>query len=64
MCQSPVGKVVLVGKDKIKVEHKGQIKELDSRLVKVKKGDYVLFSANMAIDKVDEEEAKMILGQI
>lgn len=64
MCQSPVGKVIKVGKESITVEYKGEGRELKSKLVKVKEGDYVLFSSDLAVDKIDEEEAKMILGDI
>jgi hydrogenase maturation factor len=62
MCQTPVGKVVGVGEKSITVECNGKLRELKSKLVDVKKGDYVEFSLDIAIDKIDEEEAKMILG--
>ena len=64
MCQAPVGKVVRVEDGKLTVEYKGETKELRSKLQDVKAGDYVLFSPGIAIDKVDEEEAKFITGVV
>jgi len=64
MCQAPVGKVVKVDKKSIVVEYNGKKRELNSKLVNVKEGDYVLFSLNIAIEKVDKEEATMILGDV
>jgi hydrogenase maturation factor len=64
MCQAPIGKVISVGNDTITVEHKGKHKQLKSKFVKLKEGDYVLFSGDIAIDKVDKEEAEMIAGNI
>ena len=62
MCQAPVGKVIKVGKGTVTVSYKKGTKELDSKLVELKKGDYVMFSLDIAIEKIDEEEAKMMLG--
>lgn len=64
MCQAPVGKVIKVNNTTIIIEHKGKTRELESKLVNVKEGEYVMFSLNIAIDKIDEEEAKMILGEL
>lgn len=64
MCQAPVGKVVKVNSGNIIVKYKGKHRELDSKLVRVKEGDYVTFSLNIAIEKIDSEEAKMILGSM
>jgi hydrogenase maturation factor len=61
MCQAPIGKVIDTKKGAITVEYKGRSRELRSKLPDVKKGDYVLFSLDIAIDKVDKEEAEMIL---
>lgn len=60
MCQAPVGKVIGLDGKTITVAYKGKARKLNSRLTDVKVGDYVLFSLDIAIDKVDEEEAKMI----
>jgi len=64
MCQAPVGRVVKINNDKLTVEFNGKLRELNSKLVDVKEGDYVLFSVNIAIEKVDPEEAKIILGNV
>ena len=62
MCQTTVGKVMSVGKGKITVDYNGKMIGLDSKLVKVEKGDYVLFSAGIAIEKVEKDEAIEIMG--
>jgi hydrogenase maturation factor len=62
MCQAPIGKVVDAKGGEITVDYKGKRRKLRSRLLDVKKGDYVLFSLDIAIDKVDKEEAEMVLG--
>lgn len=62
MCQAPIGKVTGVSEGKLIVECKGKKLELKSKLAGVKNGDYVLFSSGIAMDKVDKEEAEMILG--
>ena len=62
MCQTPVGKVVGMGKNTLTVEHKGKLRELRSKLAGIKEGDYVEFSLDIAIDKMDPEEAEMLLG--
>ncbi len=61
MCQAPVGKVISVDKDTITIEYNGKTRVLKSKLVHAKVGEYVQFSLDIAIDKMDEEEAKMIL---
>lgn len=60
MCQAPIGKVIEIEKGRIVVDYKGKRKELESKFLALSKGDYVLFSGNIAIDKVDGEEAKML----
>ncbi len=64
MCQAPVGKVVTAESGKLTVKYKGKLFELNSKLPDVKAGDYVLFSLDIAIDKVDKEEAEAILGKM
>lgn len=61
MCQAPIGKVIKVSEGKLVVEYKTKTLELQSKLVNVKEGDYILFSSNIAIDTVDKEEAEVIL---
>ena len=62
MCQATVGRVVNVGNGTITIDYNGTKKELDAKLVKVEKGDYVLFSAGIAIEKVEKDEAIEIMG--
>ena len=64
MCQAPLGRVVKIGKGKITVKYRKGTRELNSKFVDVKKGDYVLFSLNIAIEKVGDDEAKMMLGNV
>lgn len=62
MCQAAVGRVISLSKDGMTVEYNGKRRALkSSRLLKVKPGDYVQFSLDIAIDKIDKEEAEMIL---
>ena len=62
MCQATIGKVVSIGKGRITIEYNGKKRELDSKLVKVVKGDYVLFSSDIAIEKVDADDMKGGVG--
>ncbi len=64
MCQAPVGKVVEVNENGLVVEYNGKRRELRSKLAEIGRGDYVLFSVDIAIEKVDPEEAKFILGDM
>lgn len=64
MCQATVGKVIGIGKGRITVECNGKTRELDAKLVQVKKGDYVLFSADIAIERVEKDEADEIMGRV
>ncbi len=62
MCQAPVGKVIGLDSDSITVEYNGKDRVLKkSKFLDAKIGEYVLFSLDIAIDKVDKEEAEMIL---
>jgi hydrogenase maturation factor len=60
MCQVTVGKVLSVGAGKVRVRYKGEIHELNSKLVALKEGDYTLFSSGIAIEKMDREEAEQL----
>lgn len=66
MCQVQVGKVVEVNRSTgtVSVEHNGKTEVLNAKLVETVEGDYVTFSKGMAIEKIDKEEADMILGNI
>jgi hydrogenase maturation factor len=62
MCQAPIGRVVSSTRDRIVVDYKGETRELRSKLLDVKPGDYVIFSLDIAIDKMDKEEAELSMG--
>jgi hydrogenase maturation factor len=62
MCQAPVGKVTKVGERVLVVEYNGRSRELRSMLPGIKVGDYVSFSLDIAIDRIDREEAEAVLG--
>jgi hydrogenase maturation factor len=64
MCQVLVGKVTEVNGTAITVEREGKREKLNAKLVAVEKGDYVTFSKGMAIEKIDKEEADMLLGNL
>lgn len=64
MCQFIVGKVININENKAKVNIKGKNRILDTQLVDVNKGDYVICAADYILEKIDEEEAKMILGNV
>lgn len=62
MCQAPLGKVIAATGGSATVECKGKTLVLDSRLVKLEKGDYVFFSGNIAMERVEKADAEMLLG--
>ena len=64
MCQAPVGKVTKIGKGTLVVEYNGKNRELRSVLPEINVGDYVSFSLDIAIDKIDREEAEAVLGDM
>lgn len=64
MCQAPVGKVKSVNGNEVTIEYNGKSRVLRSKLPDLKEGDYVQFSLDIAIDRIDEEEAKAILGEM
>ena len=59
MCQIAVGKVLSVGNGRVLVRYKDGVRELNSKLVDLEEGDYALFSSDIALEKVDEEEAEL-----
>ncbi|MDE1865045.1 MAG: HypC/HybG/HupF family hydrogenase formation chaperone [Candidatus Micrarchaeota archaeon] len=61
MCQAPVGKVLEVRGDRLVVDVKGKRRELRSRLPGIGVGDYVSFSLDIAIDRIEKEEAEAVL---
>jgi hydrogenase assembly chaperone HypC/HupF len=61
MCITTIGKIISVDGNKAVVQLKHSRREVRTDLVKVKKGDYVYVSANLAIEKIDKKEAEKIL---
>ena len=61
MCLTIVGKVTMAKGKKGTVEVEGIKREMDLSMVKVKKGDYVSCALNIAVEKIDSEEAGEIL---
>lgn len=64
MCQAPVGRVLEKGDGSLTIDYNGKRRVLRSKLSGINVGDYVQFSLDIAIDKIDEEEARMILGEM
>ena len=61
MCLTIPAKIISLEKDKAIVDFVGKKQEVDTQLVKVKVGDYVIVSNGFAIKKVEPKEAKEIL---
>lgn len=61
MCLTIPAKVISVEKNKAAVDFVGKKQKVDTQLVKVKVGDYVMISNGFAIKKVDKKEAEEIL---
>jgi hydrogenase maturation factor len=64
MCQAPVGRVIGVDGNRLTVEYNGGKRELRSKLSGVTTGDYIIFSVDIAIEKVEKEEAEAIMGDM
>ena len=66
MCQAMVGRVVKVNKTAgtVSVKYGGKTEVLNAKLVDAQEGDYITFLKGMAIEKIDKEEADMILGNL
>jgi len=61
MCLATPGKVLLVEGEKAKVDYGGIVKWVNSILVDVKPGEYVLVHAGYAIQVMSEEDARETL---
>ena len=62
MCLTIPAKVISLEKGKATVDFVGRKQKIDTQLVKIKAGDYVMVSNGFAIKKVNKKEAKEILG--
>lgn len=61
MCLTIPAKVVSIKNNQAIVDFANKKQEIDTQLVKVKVGDYVMVSNGFAIKKVDKKEAEEIL---
>ena len=61
MCLTIPAKVIFTKKGKATVDFVGKKQEVDTQLIKVKTGDYVMVSNGFAIKKFDKKEALEIL---
>lgn len=61
MCLSIPYKVLSVKDNKAKIKFQNKLKEVDSSLVKVKIGDYVISQNNVIIKKIDKKEVNELL---
>lgn len=61
MCLTIPAKVISLEKGKATVGFAGRKQKVDTQLVKVKAGDYVIVSNGFAIKKVNKKEAEEIL---
>ena len=61
MCLTIPAKVISLEKGKATVDFAGRKQKVDTQLVKVKAGDYVIVSNEFAIKKVNKKEAEEIL---
>ena len=61
MCLTIPAKVISLEKGKAIVDFNGEKEEVDTQLVKVKVGDYVMVSNGFVIKKVNKKEAEEIL---
>ena len=61
MCLTIPAKVISVEKNKATVDFVGKKEEVDTQLVKVRVGDYVMVSNGFVIKKVNKKEAEEIL---
>ena len=61
MCLTIPAKVISLEKGKAIVDFNGEKEEVDTQLVKVRVGDYVMVSNGFVIKKVNKKEAEEIL---
>ena len=58
MCLTIPGKIISIEGKKALITQSGNMKHVDISLIDAKVGDYVLISADMAIQKLSKEEAE------
>jgi hydrogenase assembly chaperone HypC/HupF len=62
MCITTIGKVLELDKNTALVQLRKSTRKVRTDLVDVKKGDYIYVSGNLAIEKIEKEEAEQILN--
>jgi hydrogenase assembly chaperone HypC/HupF len=62
MCITAVGKILKLDENTAIVQLKRSKRKVRTDLVKVKEGDYIYVSGNLAIEKIDRKEAEQILN--
>ena len=58
MCLTIPGKIVSIEGNKALISQAGNMKQVNVSLINAKVGEYVLVSADMAIQKLSKEEAE------
>jgi len=61
MCLTIPAKVIFLKGNKAQVDFSGKQKEVDTQLVKIRVGDYVMVSNGFVIKKVNKKEAEELL---
>jgi hydrogenase maturation factor len=62
MCNSIIARIVDVKGKEATAKIKNSLRKINVELINVKKDDYVLLAANVAIEKLDPEEARLAMG--
>ncbi len=63
MCITAIGRILTIDGNKAVVQLKKSVREVRIDLVDVQEGDYIYISANLAIEKIDKQEAENILAE-
>ena len=64
MCLAVPGKIMAIKNQLATVDFDGILKEINISLVSVKVGEYVMVHAGFAIEKMDDEYAKEMMGYL
>jgi len=62
MCIMAVGKILELDENVAIVQLKKSKRKVRTDLVKVKEGDYIYVSGNLAVEKIEKKEAEQILN--
>lgn len=61
MCQAALGKIIEMDDKEAIVQMRDGRRKVNTDLLDVKEGDYILCSLNLAVEKVDPEDAKQMI---